>query len=79
MVCAVSASLEQYLRLLLQKKTSQGMVTLITYFLEIILHSTDIILVLPMAESEENTLGYIASFFHALTVFREEELPMPTF
>lgn len=28
-----------------------------------------------MAESEENTLGHVASFFHALTVFREKELP----
>lgn len=57
------------------KKTSQGMVTLITYLLEIILHSTDIILLFPVAKSEENTLGHVASFFHTLTVFREEELP----
>lgn len=51
------------------------MVTLITHFLEIILHSPDIILVFPMAESEENTPEHVACFPHALTAFREEELP----
>lgn len=50
------------------------MVTLITYLFEFILHPTDIILVFPMAETKENALGHDARFFHALTVFREDEL-----
>lgn len=55
------------------------MATLITYFLEIILHSTDIILVFPMAESEENTLGHVASSFMLLQYFERKNYLMPTF
>lgn len=42
-LCCISRwrSLEPYLELLFQKNTNQGIVTLITYFLETTLHSTD--------------------------------------